>query len=531
MLRLRSRIESFVESTVLGKQAAPQEPPTTVANPRKLVVGADSIPPELFQRILYFVGRDDRRKEVEKQAHQEARRNNTEVDPWELLLKLEKASPSYGLRSCSHVSRYWGNQSRQYLFHDRMIRITTLEEAETFRRYSTQGCPKLWPISKFIKGFDVVFSYSDHSKPISKAFIHLLYLPATRTKLLTLTLSGPFPTSLPPSKLDTPHWSLPNTSSNLSPSITPYQTVSLSHMRFPSFIHIIKYIKHFRHATSMTLDGVTWTEAFNLPSLTYLPQSARFRRHSTRVAVRGCTNDVLLCWQAAMMYSDFPLRKVHDREQYWVYDLMTDIRSFYDKDSVGDPKGSMVRVTLSSYSPGSPEDQSSLVVLGISYGPNDVNPGPRTSFELHLTCDVPPLSPNSLRRGLPPQPIRIMSAMVYIRDDPAAVYVHSDVPSTTTTTTTTTFDFSIFRRAFNRHGCLRSVVFAFEHHADLQRAMDEHPGLALQQQQQHPLGRQTRYRLVYHQHTHSDTWVFLDPVTLLPTGEKESRRDRLVTIF
>lgn len=294
------------------------------------------IPPELFPRILFYVSLDDRRKQIREHAEAEARRTNTPIDDWDLLTKLMEASPAFGLRACSLVCRYWANLSREYLFTDRMLTIRTAEEAKVFGYYAAHGSQELIPIAGLIKGMHVVYLY--HSS--HRSILDLLHVPLMRDKLFDLSLRGPFPDTLPPSKLDTPHWSVTNTAA-LSPSVTAYRKVVLSSMDFPSLLHAIKYIKHFKYASEISLNSLTW-DGKTLVPLTYMKQNTRCYRRQIEVSVEKCTDDVFLCWQVAMMYSDFPLRMVEERDQHWAFDVMRRVHSFYKDNGLTDNRAELL---------------------------------------------------------------------------------------------------------------------------------------------------------------------------------------------
>ena len=287
-----------------------------------------SIPQELFFNILRWVSRNDTRRETEKRLQRELEHlRDRKKSAAEILYKedeeMRKASPIYTLRSCSLVCVYWANQCREYMFRGAHLNVWSLQTAQYFRKYSTDGCKNLVPICTLIQSIDVwVFCHRTQ-----RSFVDLVYLPHMRGKLDTLKIFGPLPEGLSPAKLDTPHWSLTNLATPPPPA-TAYQHVVLIAIDFPSFRHLVKYFKFLDSAVSYHLANITWSDkAPSTPSCFFKPL-ARHRK-SFSVNVSRCTDDLILCIQVAMMYPDFPLRAVSSQDEAVMLHLLNIVGEFW----------------------------------------------------------------------------------------------------------------------------------------------------------------------------------------------------------
>lgn len=211
---------------------------------------AARIPPELFDNILFYVNvaRVSRRGGL---IGRHLIRRRGEPSPIDILNDLKQ---------CSLVFLFWANRCREHMFAGRTLEITSYEDAETFRRYIVQGCPRLTQVHRLIKRIDVTQNYSrelaskTHERQTS--FLHLLHLPAIQDKLEELFIKGPVPDGFNPAKLDTPHWGIPPYI--VVPSSFLQNTeIYLEDVHLPSFYHVTKYIRHFSSAASIMFVTIT----------------------------------------------------------------------------------------------------------------------------------------------------------------------------------------------------------------------------------------------------------------------------------
>ncbi|KAI0782503.1 hypothetical protein BC629DRAFT_1519968 [Irpex lacteus] len=412
--------------------------------PRYSEAGAH-IPPELFPRILFYVSLDDRRKQIREHAEVEARRTNTPIDDWDLLTKLMEASPAFGSGLLS-----------QYLFTDRMLTIRTAEEAKVFGYYAAHGSQELIPIAGLIKGMHVVYLYHNSHRSI----LDLLHVPLMRDKFFDLSIRGP----------------VTNTAA-LSPSVTAYRKVVLSSMDFPSLLHAIKYIKHFKYAC---------------------------HRQQIEVSVEKCTDDVFLCWQVAMIAGPA-----------WAFDVMRRVHSFYKDNGLIDNDGAL-SLSFKGCESAEVTGYQPLAVMQFFYDQADLRLLLSLSnIEIHFTCDIKPLTPLPYRSGrTSPRPIRIMAVMLYV-----------DLPGSSFEKIRLAFDFPAFRKTVERYCIIHVVVFAFESFDVLKSVVREHPMLT------EPLAHSTEqrvYRFAYKRYAYH-TWVLVDPITMEP--QETERRERILAMF
>lgn len=280
------------------------------------------IPQELFFHILRFVGERD-------QALDDRLKYGRDLTYQELEFALRNVFPLSALRNCALVCRYWANQSRAYLFTGATIKIRSLEDAELFRKYAVAGSSHLNRICDLCGSLEVEQEYSSRSQ---RSFLDLLYMPETRGKLKKLTLIGPRMEDLGGLSfmLDTPHWGLPNVSVVASSMTTSYKEVAMDRMDFPSIFHIFKYVKHFRGAVSVRFDSLTWIgkEDPLRPRTRVAVSSLRTSRALSFQAV-NCTDNLLVCWQMAMIRPDFALWTVTPQDQQWAIDLSRTLYSSF----------------------------------------------------------------------------------------------------------------------------------------------------------------------------------------------------------
>ncbi|KAI0782480.1 hypothetical protein BC629DRAFT_557413 [Irpex lacteus] len=327
MKNIKKRIHSAFRSSRRGRASTSSDlqPATqdTLIDAFIRTSAGDTIPPELFEVILMFAGTDDRRREVEQRL-----RRDRSVDWVQRQIEVHKAGPMYTLKSCSLVCRYWAKQCRQYLFRDARIHITSFQSAEDFRLYTRQGSPALGPsVASFIKTIHVVLDYK-----VAEPFLHLIYLPQTRNKLIELQVRGPFPEKLPLLLRSTPHWNLAHNASSTPPAVVAYKTITLTNLEFASFKSVLQYLQHFGDVESLKLFFITWDPSASPIPLTFITSARRppsHRRKQVAVTASGCTSNLLLCLHAAMMYADFPLRGIPDSDQNWIVGFLTRTDKFY----------------------------------------------------------------------------------------------------------------------------------------------------------------------------------------------------------
>ena len=161
------------------------------------------------------------------------------------------------------------------------------------------------------------------------SFLHTIYLPHIKTKLYGLAIHGPVPKEFPRCKLDSPHWALSNLAMP-TPGGTSYRDVRVYDIAFPSFTYVVKYLNYFRDANRFRLSNITWDGKTSEHLLRFTKPITRYRR-AIEVTAQGGTNDLWLSLQVAMLYPDFPLRRLVPQDQYWVVSFMNLIREFYSK--------------------------------------------------------------------------------------------------------------------------------------------------------------------------------------------------------
>ena len=209
------------------------------------------------------------------------------------------------------------------MFRGARFSVWSLQKAQDFRKYSTDGCRTLVPICTLIRSVEVDISCNR----TARSFLDLVYLPQMRGKLDRLRIHGPLPEGLPPSKLDTPHWSLTNLVAPPRPA-TAYQYVHLNAIDFPSFSHLIKYFKCFDSAINYYLNNLTWNSKTPSTPSHFFKSPARYRK-SIAVHASRCTDDLALCIQVATMYPDFPLREVSNQDHLLASHLINIVGDFY----------------------------------------------------------------------------------------------------------------------------------------------------------------------------------------------------------
>ncbi|KAI0749017.1 hypothetical protein BC629DRAFT_1594294 [Irpex lacteus] len=456
------------------------------------------VPEELFKDILYWISQDDRTDEVRAQLkamYPDRPRGFAGIE----AVALHEAQPIYTLRSCALVCRYWANQSRRYMFTGRKMHISSLEDAQMFRKYAVNGSPHLFKICDLISELEVKERFKG-----SRSLLDLIHLPATRNKLTEVQIIGPPPPHIPSLRLDTPHWKLANTVA-LSPAATSYKTVSLFRLTFPSFVHVIKYLKHFRAATHISLRSLEWSDKTQV--LLQRPIPVLKRRQDVIVNLVDCTDGFLIGWQAITMYADSFVHSVVERDQQWALSVMLLLRDYYEQLEVpGYSCSYLFRSGLFQYHS---EPRMPCFQVAVQRGPDY----PETTIALFHRIK-PPSQELGIRGS--PKPMRIVGILCDII--PSAN--EKDLPMRYSTP-----DLTLLRREIEERCALRIVIFTFRSFEALRVIVESHPAL------QEPWPRACNYRFVYKRDIEPDTlselqdwdagrnWVAIDPVTLEPTGE------------
>jgi hypothetical protein len=273
-----------------------------------------------------FVSQDDRRAQVRENINVMGSQKKRTKD---LLAKLNrhneemlKAGPLYTLKSCSLVCRYWANQCRRYMFLNSTLHLRSLQKAEQFRNFTINGSKNLDSLCSFISAVAVYQSYAS-----PKSFADLAYMPETREKLWKMQLQGPLPSNAPTESLSAPHWGALN-SRRLPPFVTSYRRFILKDVDYPSFSHLARCLKYFKNTTQFIFMNLTWSKK-SIESMIQFDKPTNHSRESMTITAEGCTNDLLVCMQTAMMYPNFALRTVPDHDQRWVTQMMRNIYEIY----------------------------------------------------------------------------------------------------------------------------------------------------------------------------------------------------------
>lgn len=233
------------------------------------------------------------------------------------------------LKECSLVCLFWANRCREHMFSERTLVINSYEDAEIFRQYAVGGCPRLTRMHQFIGAIHgAQYYYSGKWAPRSDkkqtSFLHLLYFPVIRGKLKKISIVGPVPNGFNPAKLDTPHWGI--SPSVVVPSSFLRNNIEIRNVHFPSFSHVIKYIRHFSCTTYIRFEEVTWdgqTPTYSLPHASSTIVCQR-RPRSLEIGASGdCTNSVHLALTALMMNPNCPLHRLSNEKRVWMIKFMT----------------------------------------------------------------------------------------------------------------------------------------------------------------------------------------------------------------
>ncbi|KAI0768940.1 hypothetical protein BC629DRAFT_1535647, partial [Irpex lacteus] len=291
-------------------QLAPHEVPPRLFLSRQQSTSEPgaNIPPELFDNIVSFVGGN---------YYTESRRLI-----WRTPSRSHGQSRTDELRTlkmCSLVCLRWANFCRERIFLDTTLVISSYEAAEILLAYVARGSASLYPVHRLIRGIEVRQAY-DSSRP---SFCHLLSHPYITNKHIALYLTGG-PVAIPYEhrrvlRHDSPHWNIPP-SIVTSPSLLRFEIIHISDMHLPSFIHVLKYVRHFTHAKTQTYERFTWEK----DTVDFPRRQPRRKLHcthekSTLVSAAGCTDEMRLCFVSAMAQQTFPLRLLSydDYQQMW----------------------------------------------------------------------------------------------------------------------------------------------------------------------------------------------------------------------
>ncbi|KAI0085016.1 hypothetical protein BDY19DRAFT_967610 [Irpex rosettiformis] len=418
------------------------------------------IPPELFPRILYYVTQDDPRDEI--RARYDAKPPSKHGDdPYvdsDHVRELREASPVFTLKNCSLVSLYWANQCRKYMFTNRKLDILDYGAAQAFRYYAIQGSRNLVPIYELVKLISVTQNYGKDTS--AKSFLDLVYIPKIARKLRWLDIYGPVPPNFPPCKMDTPHWSLSNLTC-ISPAVTGYITVALVNIEFPSFNHVIKYLKHFRASEGILISSITWNDkaAISLPR----PLPTKENRPYIYVEARACTDSFQIGLHAATVYSDSPIHAVIDRDQQWALLVLASLRSYYQElDSIENDPGSCTSYRFESWNSASSDTSRSIFSLRTSKGPQY----PSITIKFYCGTQLPVREGITNRRS--PKPVRIVAVALDIEAKPEPTpHLGFDFP-----------DLQSLRKHIESSCAIRVVLFTFDCYTTLRLVLERNPSLS-----------------------------------------------------
>lgn len=251
--------------------------------------GAD-IPPELFTRILAYVGTDEKGK----------------GQPWDRA----KGDGLQDLKSCSLVCVYWATQCRYILLFWRCIYVHSLEEMKSLDLSAKHGSKRFAMLGELIYGWRLEQTWT------SQSWCHTRYNSSFRLKKHDvyhsrdgrhLTLQGPVPPSLPVSALHSPYWSLPRSMPACS---AVFDSLELKDIHFPSLFSLSKLLRQFKFLRWLSLEKITWDHDWLLAPV------LRPGSNSLTVSARACTDNVHGSRVAYdTLCSGSPFRRLHSQEQ------------------------------------------------------------------------------------------------------------------------------------------------------------------------------------------------------------------------
>ncbi|KAI0768943.1 hypothetical protein BC629DRAFT_807679 [Irpex lacteus] len=256
---------------------------------------SSTVPPELFDNILSYVGPPD---DTETTSRPLWRRDSTK----------KHDVRSHPLEACSLVCRHWAERCRSRMFSGRTLVLSSYDDAKVFQTYTTNGSTSLTPVYELIDSLTAVQEYGQRML----SFCHLLNDPRIANKLNILRICGPIPPGFPRFfRLDSPHWSVPP-NIVVTPSLLRFPKVDLSNIHLPSLTHVIRYLKHLAHAEQVNLDRMTWNTDGPGAAAAILPRSPQVWRNPApceHIAIaHHSTNNAWVCVAAAIANRNCPLR-------------------------------------------------------------------------------------------------------------------------------------------------------------------------------------------------------------------------------
>ncbi|KAI0094181.1 hypothetical protein BDY19DRAFT_988052 [Irpex rosettiformis] len=269
-----------------------------------------NLPPEMFYDILFYVDYDTRR------FYTDLRRK---------LIECDQDSLS-DLKRCSLVCRYWANHCRKYIFRDKRLVISSVEDAEIFMEYAKKGCPSLVPVHQLIHDL-----YIEQRYDAPRSFCHILHSifqlwPVFCNSGNWLHLIGPIPATFPRMYLGDPHWGFSAPSVRNPPSLLRhYRDINMTSIHLPSLSYAIRYsARHFRYTRGIRFSKVTWDKGGEYPRLSIprAPTSKLSGADYLQIYAFGCTNNWQLCMQVALDSPNCRLHWMSANVQQWVISLL-----------------------------------------------------------------------------------------------------------------------------------------------------------------------------------------------------------------
>lgn len=218
---------------------------TSLSSRQAIRATAANIPPELFWNILRYV----------IEFHEDNNLPNGDL---------------CGQMNCSLVCVYWAQEIRRSLYDKRIVWIRNEKHAKGLRKLVVhRGSERLTPIVDMIAHINVIHDVK------SRSWHHILMclIPAIPPhKFRKLAIYSNFPTSSPQSS----HWGVPK---RLPSFTTPYSSLHLSNVRFPSLHALVSLLRQFPRLEELDLALLRWDDedmnapAHALPSTT--PQLER----------------------------------------------------------------------------------------------------------------------------------------------------------------------------------------------------------------------------------------------------------------
>lgn len=246
------------------------------------------IPPELLPLILEYVGTGDR----------------GEGEVWD---RNEGEGPR-DLQSCSLVCVDWANRCRPVVF-GRPITMRSQKDMESLDFYAKHGSKRLVPIAHWIWKWTLEQTWA------LRSWCHLRYNSSFRLPNPDghhpdgkhLELRGPVPSSLPVSALHSPHWSFPR---SMPACYTPFTTLYLTDIHFPSLSSLFKLVRHFKSLSQLYLEKITWDQ---VEVMAPVPHS---RITDLNMEARDCTDNVYAPVALAALCSGSAFFRLYPEERH-----------------------------------------------------------------------------------------------------------------------------------------------------------------------------------------------------------------------